>query len=111
MLSSVVDSLNGDDNLKSVTVRSVTTGEKRDIDVDGIFIFVGNIPNSDCLPEACQRDKGGFLITDTEMRTTVPGIFAAGDIRSKLCRQVVTAAGDGATAAHAASLLLDELHA
>ena len=45
------------------------------------------------------------------MRTTVPGIFAAGDIRSKLCRQVVTAAGDGATAAHAASLLLDELHA
>ena len=104
MLSSVVDSLNGDDNLKSVTVRSVTTGEKRDIDVDGIFIFVGNIPNSDCLPEACQRDKGGFLITDTEMR-------AAGDIRSKLCRQVVTAAGDGATAAHAASLLLDELHA
>lgn len=111
VLSSVVDSLNGDDNLKSVTVRSVTTGEKRDIDVGGIFIFVGNIPNSDCLPEACQRDKGGFLVTDTEMRTTVPGIFAAGDIRSKLCRQVVTAAGDGATAAHAASLLLDELHA
>lgn len=111
VLSSVVDSLNADGNLKSVTVRSVTSGEKRDIDVEGIFIFVGNIPNSDYLPEACQRDKGGFIVTDAEMRTSVPGIFAAGDLRSKLCRQVVTAAGDGATAAHAASILLDELHA
>ena len=58
-----------------------------------------------------KRDPNGFLVTDTEMRTNIPGIFAAGDIRSKLCRQVITAAGDGATAAQCAFVFLEQLHA
>ena len=62
------------------------------------------------LPAALERDAQGFIVTDTEMRTSIPGIFAAGDVRSKLCRQVITAAGDGATAAQAAFVFLEQLH-
>jgi thioredoxin reductase (NADPH) len=57
-----------------------------------------------------QTDQEGFIITDAEMRTNLPGIFAAGDIRSKLCRQIATAVGDGATAAKAAQVYLENIH-
>ena len=74
-------------------------GSKSTLDVSGVFILIGVIPNNDALPlEDLETDKYGFLVTDTEMRTKLPGVFAAGDIRSKSFRQIVTAAGEGATA-------------
>ncbi|MDO5536746.1 MAG: thioredoxin-disulfide reductase [Desulfovibrionaceae bacterium] len=110
VLSSTVESLKGDKDLEGVVVRNVATGQTRELEVNGLFIFVGMVPNTDWVPEQVEKNHG-FLVTDTEMRTSVPGIFAAGDVRDKLCRQVVTAAGDGATAAQAAFLLLEQLNA
>ncbi len=110
VLSAVVDSLHGASDLEKVTVRDLKTGSTRDLEVDGLFVFVGMQPNTSFVPESVHTEKG-FVVTDTEMRTNVPGIFAVGDVRDKLCRQVVTAAGDGATAAQAAFVFLEQLNA
>ncbi len=110
VLSAVPERLKGDKELEGVVVRDVKTGAMRELDVNGLFIFVGMLPNTGFLPDSVQMDNG-FVITDAEMRTSVPGIFAAGDVRSKFCRQVITAAGDGATAAQAAFLFLEQLNA
>ncbi len=106
--SSVPVMLHGDAEVEGLTISSVKTGESRLLPVKGVFVFVGNTPNTAFLPKNVQLDEQGFVITDTEMRTSVPGIFAAGDVRSKQCRQVVTAVGDGATAAQAAFLYLEQ---
>ncbi len=108
---SVVSQLHGAKALEGITVRHVTTGEERRIAVQGLFIYVGFEPGTAFLPAALERDAQGFIVTDAEMHTSIPGIFAAGDVRSKLCRQVITAAGDGATAAQAAFVFLEQLHA
>ena len=79
------------------------------IEVSGLFIFIGYEPKSDFLPSELALDASGFVLTDSEMRTNLPGVFAAGDIRSKQCRQVVTAVGDGATAATAAFSYIEQL--
>jgi thioredoxin reductase (NADPH) len=84
--------------------------EERILPVDGLFVFVGQMPVSGFFPAGLHVDEAGFILTDTEMRTNLPGVFAAGDIRSKRCRQAVTAAGDGATAARSAYLFLEEKH-
>ena len=110
ILDTVVEKLHGARELEGLTLRNRVTGAVRELPVSGLFIFVGNIPGTDFLPDAVRRDSQGFLLTDAEMRTSVPGIFAAGDVRAKLCRQVVTAAGDGATAAQAAFAYLEQLH-
>ncbi|MDW7772920.1 MAG: thioredoxin-disulfide reductase [Desulfobulbaceae bacterium] len=74
-------------------------GSESTLDVEGIFILIGVVPNNEALPLTdLETDTYGFLVTDTEMRTKLPGVFAAGDIRSKSFRQIVTAAGEGATA-------------
>lgn len=110
VLDSVVTGLlENEAGLSGVTVSNVRTGESRDIPVQGLFVYVGMEPCTDFLPAGVERDRGGFIVTDTEMRTSVPGIFAAGDVRSKLCRQVITAAGDGATAAQAAFVMLEQM--
>ncbi len=111
VLSTVISAINGDAALESLSLRNVASGEERVLKIDGLFIFVGFEPRGEFLPAGLERDAQGFIVTDTEMRTNLPGIFAAGDIRSKLCRQVATAVGDGATAAHAASIYLEQLNA
>ncbi len=111
--STVVDEIVGDP-FKGVTglkLTDVKSGEKRDLPVDGVFIFVGFEPVAGFVPEGLERDKAGFIITDTEMCTNLPGFFAAGDVRSKHCRQVATAVGDGATAATAAYAYLEQHNA
>ncbi len=100
--STVVCSISGGDSVTGIEVRDVKSGECHTIPVDGVFVFVGFEPQGDFYPDGLERDGGGFIKTDEEMRTSIPGIFAAGDIRSKSCRQVATAVGDGASAAHAA---------
>jgi thioredoxin reductase (NADPH) len=111
--STVVDEIKGDPfkGVTGVALSNVKTGEKSELPVDGVFVFVGFEPVASFVPEGLERDKGGFVITDCEMRTNLPGFFAAGDVRSKNCRQVATAVGDGATAATAAYAYLESLHA
>lgn len=109
--SSVVDSLEGEPTLKKVIVRHVESNEKRELAAEGLFVYIGHIPNAQFAPKELERNEQGFLITDQEMQTNIPGIFAAGDIRAKLCRQVCTAVGDGATAASSAIRYLEHLNA
>jgi len=111
VLSTVVTAIHGDDAIESLRLRNVRTQEERDLKIDGLFVFVGAVPQGQFLPAGLACDAHGFIMTDAEMRTNLPGIYAAGDIRSKLCRQVATAVGDGATAGHAASIYLEQIHA
>ncbi len=108
--NTVVSAINGETDLTSLSLKNVQTDEERELPIAGFFIFVGINPSVDFVSDLVNRDAAGFLITDTEMRTNVPGLFAAGDIRSKLCRQVSTAVGDGATAAQAAFLYVEQLN-
>ena len=100
--STIVCSISGGDSVTGIEVRNVKSGECHTIPVDGVFVFVGFEPQGAFYPEGLARDEKGFIKTDAEMRTNIDGIFAAGDIRSKSCRQGATAVGDGASAAHAA---------
>ena len=88
-------------------LRNVITGEASDLPVDGIFVFVGQRPNTEFLQGMLELDANGFIVTDEEMRTAVPGLFAAGDVRHKTLRQMVTATGDGAVAANTADHYLE----
>lgn len=92
----------GTDMLEGVTVVSEQTGENRLLEVDGLFVFTGYDPQGDFFPPQLVLDAQGFVVTDNEMQTSLPGVFAAGDIRSKVCRQITSAVGDGAMAATAA---------
>ena len=107
-LNSVVSTLHGDNELTGITIKDVHSGEERDLAVDCLFVFIGFDPQGEFLPPGIEKDAQGFIITDSDLRTNIPGMFAAGDIRSKLCRQIATAVGDGATAACAARNYIQE---
>ena len=89
----------GTDSVTGVRIRNVETGATSTLDVTGVFIFIGLTPNTAYLKGKLKMDDGGHIFVNEWMETGVPGIFAAGDIRANSARQVVTAAGDGATAA------------
>ena len=106
--NSNVIAIEGEKEVERVRIRS-NNGEESAIAASGVFILIGTIPNSEILPlEQLGADEFGFLITDDDMRTKVPGVMAAGDIRSKTVRQVVNAAGEGAVAAIAAEHYLNQ---
>lgn len=105
---SVVDEIHGTDTVDTVLVRNVRNGEKTRLDVDGAFIYVGHRPSSVLVKDLVRLNEKGYIITDENMLTSHPGIFAAGDVRQKLLRQVVTAVADGAIAAVAAEKYLEE---
>jgi len=95
----VVDEIEGDDMVQRLRLGNVVTGEKSVLDVAGIFVSIGFKPNTAYLKGVLPLDTAGYIITNEKMETEIPGIFAAGDIRSGSIRQVIAAAGDGATAA------------
>lgn len=99
---SVVTALNGQDQLESVQVKSMKDGQERTIDVQGLFVAVGSFPNTALLAGKVELNDRGAVVTDEGMRTSVPGVFAAGDVREKPLRQVVTATADGAVAVNSA---------
>lgn len=100
--NTVVDEVVGDNQVTLLKLRNVLTGEKSEIDVSAIFIFIGQHPNTDFLHGLLPLDEGGHIPVDEWMRTGLPGLFAAGDVRKNSARQVISSAGDGATAAIAA---------
>lgn len=107
---SVVKEISGGfTQVEKITIENVKTGELRDLAIDGCFIWVGIKPNADFLGEAVTRDKWGFVIADQSMATSVPGVFAAGDVRATPLRQVATAVGDAAIAAHSVDQYLQGL--
>ena len=109
ILDSNVIVIEGEKEVERVRVRN-NDGAEREVAVSGIFILIGTIPNNEMLPlEQLGADGQGFIKTDLEMRTRVPGVMAAGDIRSKTVRQVVNAAGEGAVAAISAEHYLSTL--
>ena len=97
---SVVTELVGENKLCALTLKNVKTGELSSLAVNGVFIAVGQTPSTAGLT-GVELD-GGYIVTDEEMRTALPGVFAAGDVRKKSLRQVVTATADGAIAAESA---------
>jgi len=99
---SVVKEIKGSVKVESVIVENVKTGEVTELSTDAVFIFTGMLPQTD-LVEMLPKDPAGYILTDENMETSVPGLFVAGDVRSKPFRQVVTAVSDGAIAAHVAS--------
>jgi len=97
--NTVVEEIEGEEVVKRLRLRNVITGEKSSLDVAGIFVAIGFKPNTDYLKSILPLDATGHVITNEKMETEIPGIFAAGDIRSSSIRQVIGAVGDGATAA------------
>ncbi len=104
----VAEEILGDDKVKGLSLRNVKTGERSTLEVSGVFIYVGLHPNTEFLRGLLRLDAQGHIVTNEEMQTEVAGIFAAGDIRQNSPRQVITAAGDGATASLSAEKFLSE---
>jgi len=109
IMDTVVDSIGGNDKVQSLALRNTKSGKRSTLDVGGAFIFVGFIPNTDLVDVHLDHDESGYYVTDPKtMMTSVPGIFAAGDVRSQLTRQITTAVGDATTATIAASKWVEE---
>ncbi|WP_213950895.1 thioredoxin-disulfide reductase [Tepidanaerobacter syntrophicus] len=106
---SVVDEIRGKDTVNELVVKNVKTGELESISVDGIFVAIGQTPLTDFVKDIISLDNQGYIITNEHMMTNVPGIFAAGDIRQKSLRQVITAASDGAVAAVEAGRFIESM--
>jgi thioredoxin reductase (NADPH) len=97
--NSALRAIEGADGVERVQVEDVKSGETATLEASGVFIYAGLTPNTECLGGLVPLDERGQIVTDLRMRTRVPGILAAGDVRAESARQLVTSAGDGATAA------------
>jgi len=108
--SHTVKSINGTDGkVSSVTLVSTVNGEEQTLDADGVFVYVGMVPLSKPFESLGITNENGYIETNDQMETKVPGVFAAGDIREKTLRQIVTATGDGSIAAQSAQHFVEEL--
>lgn len=106
----VVKEIKGDKKVQSLLLENVKTGEQSTLDAGAVFIFVGFHPNTQMLPDDVKKNEAGYLITDYRMETSIPGIYACGDVRAQLVRQITNAVGDGTTAAMAAVYKIEEMH-
>ncbi len=106
---SVLTGIKGLTHVENITVQNVKTKEEKTLSVDGCFIWVGEIPNTKFLADGVKLDKNGFIVANLNMETSVPGVFAAGDVRNTPLRQVATAVGDGAVAAFSAGHYIEKL--
>ena len=104
----VAEEILGDSEAKAVRVRNLKTGEVSQIETDGVFIYIGHTPNTELFVGQLELDDHGYIVTDRRQQTSVPGVFAAGDVQDAVFRQIVTAAGTGAAAAMEAVRFLDE---
>jgi len=107
---SVIDEIRGDTKVRSLALRNVKTGAKSNLPVGAVFVFVGFHPNTQMLPDGIKKNDQGYILTDHRMETSIPGIYACGDVRAQLVRQITNAVGDGTTAAMAAVYRIEEMH-
>jgi len=98
----------GNNKVEAIKLIDKKTHQIKELNIDGVFMFIGSKPNSELIKELVKTDEKGFVITDSDMRTSKRGIYAAGDVRSKRFRQVVLACSEGAQAALCASKYIDE---
>lgn len=106
---SIPKTIVGEAGVEGIDLKNVKTGEESHLPVQGVFVFIGYRPNNELVKGVLECDERGFVVTSNNMETSETGIFAAGDITSKLLRQISTAVGDGATAAFAAERYLESL--
>jgi thioredoxin reductase (NADPH) len=104
----VLDEISGNGKVEKVLARNVKSGDTEELETDGVFIFIGHYPNSDLFKDQLEMDEVGYLITDDRMMTSVPGVFAAGEIQDPVFRQISTSVGQGAAAAMMAERWLEE---
>ena len=105
--NSTVQEIKGDSVVRSIIVKNVKTGQIKELETDGAFLFVGLVPRTQFLEGIVQMDEAGYILTNDDCETSTRGFFAVGDCRRKLLRQIATAVGDGATAAFAAEKYLE----
>jgi thioredoxin reductase (NADPH) len=106
--NTVVEKINGvNGKVESLSLKNTKTGEKSALPVGAVFPFVGFVPNSNLFRDAIRKDSMGYIITDENMETSIKGIWAIGDVRKQLCKQVTNAVGDGTTAAVAADKYIE----
>ena len=108
-LDTIVTAVNGENSVESVTLKNVRTGEESVLPVSGVFLYVGLLPNSEMFREFIKLNDQGFIKADEILATSVPGVFAAGDVRETPLRQIITAASDGALAAHSAGKYVETI--
>ena len=106
---SVLTSIDGLTHIENITVQNIKTGDMTTLAVEGCFIWVGLIPNTQFLSNAVKLDETGFIIADLNMETSVPGVFAAGDVRVTAIRQIATAVGDATVAAFSAEHYIENV--
>lgn len=99
ILNTIIKEIKGQLKIERITVSDKTNNKNTELKLDGLFIYVGAIPNTDFLKEMVNLDEEGYIITNENLETNIPGIFAAGDVRKKTLRQISTSVGDGALAA------------
>ena len=102
-------SFNGDKHLSSISLKNTKTGKTAELNAEGAFIAIGSNPNSQILKGLVELDKSGYVVADETGKTSVSGIFVAGDVRTKALRQVVTAVSDGANAAISAENYINQI--
>jgi thioredoxin reductase (NADPH) len=107
--NSIVEGIGGTESVTHILVKNVESGEKESLPVDGVFIFIGHLPNTAIFNEYLELDENGYLKVDQRMHTRIPGIFAAGEAADEFYQQVVTSAGMGAAAAIEATRYLESL--
>jgi len=105
----VVKEVLGNGKVRGLVLANPEGGDEEEIKVDGVFLYVGNIPNTEALRGILELDDSGYVVTDSKLKTSVDGIYAAGDVRSGAIRQVVVAVGEGARAAMAAQSYVDTI--
>jgi thioredoxin reductase (NADPH) len=105
----IVTEIMGDQAVNAVRLKNVKSGEEEDRPIGGVFIYIGHIPNSQLFAGQLEMDEEGYVIVDSRMHTSVPGVFAAGEIHDKLFRQAISSAGFGCMAAIEVERYLDEL--
>jgi thioredoxin reductase (NADPH) len=106
--NSVVEKIIGEKKVESVLLRDLKTGEAKDLPVDGVFVFIGHDPNSSLAKDFVALDEKGYIMTDASLSASVPGVFAAGEVRRGAVRQLVAACGEGCAAALSAQAFLDD---
>jgi thioredoxin reductase (NADPH) len=107
--NTAVDGFEGGENLERVILKDLKTGALLPVEVDGCFLFIGYLPNTKIFEGLLAVNPRGYLITNEDMETNIPGIFAAGDVREKTLRQVATSVGDGAVAGYMAERYISDL--